>query len=193
MSERFFEVYNGHPGVNHLGNAKNPGIERMWDLANHLRVNKLGGSVLYGVGTDDSHEYFGKEGSRPGRGWVMVRSKFLTPEHLIRAMKAGDFYASSGTNLKDVHWDPASKTLSVQIDPQEGVSYWTEYLVTTLDAQPEDIGRPALATQELSSSYRLKEGETIVRAVITSSIAPVDPVWDEQKQQAWTQPFTSGQ
>lgn len=123
----------------------------------------------------------------------MVRSKFLTPEHLIRAMKAGDFYASSGTNLKDVQWDPATKTLSVQIDPQEGVSYWTEYLVTTLDAQPEDIGRPALATQELSSSYTLKEGETIVRAVITSSIAPQDPVWKEQKQQAWTQPFTRGQ
>jgi hypothetical protein len=108
-------------------------------------------------------------------------------------MKAGDFYASSGTSLKDVHWDPTTKTLSVQIDPQEGVSYWTEYLVTTLDAQPEAIARVALATQDLSSSYTLKEGETIVRAVITSSIAPQDPVWDEQKQQAWTQPFTSSQ
>ncbi|MFM8325401.1 MAG: PHP domain-containing protein, partial [Pirellulaceae bacterium] len=37
VSERFFEVYNGHPGVNHLGNKENPGVERMWDLANHLR------------------------------------------------------------------------------------------------------------------------------------------------------------
>ena len=162
----------------------------MWDLANHLRVNKLGGSVLFGVGTDDSHEYFGKEGSRPGRGWVMVRSKYLTPEHLIRAMKAGDFYASSGTNLKDVRWDSQTKTLSVDIQPQDGVTYWTEYLVTPLDGQPEDIGRVGLATQELSSSYTLKEGETIVRAVITASIAPEDPVWKEQKQQAWTQPFS---
>ena len=74
MSERFFEVYNGHPGVNHRGDAKNPGVERMWDLANHLRVNKLGGSLLMGVATDDSHEYHGKPGSRPGRGWVMVRA-----------------------------------------------------------------------------------------------------------------------
>ena len=128
MSERFFEVYNGHPDTHQLGNAKNPGVERMWDLANHLRVNKLGGQVLFGVGTDDSHEYFGKKGSHPGRGWVMVRAKFLTPEHLIRAMKAGDFYASSGTNLKDVHWDQQTKTLSLEIDPQEGVTYWTEYL-----------------------------------------------------------------
>ena len=164
----------------------------MWDLANHLRVNKLGGSVLYGVGTDDSHEYFGKAGSRPGRGWVMVRSKFLTPEHLIRAMKAGDFYASSGATLKDVRWEPESGTLSVQIDAQEGVTYWTEYLVTDVDGEPEDIGRVGLATQELSSSYSLKKGETIVRAVVTSSLEPADPVWREQKQQAWTQPFTAG-
>ncbi|MCY3005890.1 MAG: hypothetical protein NTV29_07920 [Planctomycetota bacterium] len=189
MSERFFEVYNGHPGVNHLGDANNPGVERMWDLANHLRVNKLGGTLLYGVGTDDSHEYFGKEGSRPGRGWVMVRSKFLTPEHLIRAMKAGDFYASSGATLKDVRWQADGGTLSVEIDAQEGVTYTTEYLVTDVDAKPEDIGRLGLATQELRSSYSLKKGESIVRAVVTSSLAPADAVWSTQKQQAWTQPF----
>ena len=190
MSERFFEVYNGHPGVNHRGDAKNPGVERMWDLANHLRVNKLGGSLLMGVATDDSHEYHGKPGSRPGRGWVMVRAEYLTPEHLIRAMKAGDFYSSSGATLSDVQWDAATKKLSVTIDPAPGATYWTEYLVTTTSGEPEDIGRVGLATQDLSSSYTLQEGETIVRAVITSSLAPVDPVFDDQKQQAWTQPFT---
>jgi hypothetical protein len=105
-------------------------------------------------------------------------------------MKAGDFYASSGTNLKDVRWDSQTNTLSVDVQPQDGVTYWTEYLVTPLDGEPEDIGRVGLATQELSSSYTLKEGETIVRAVITASIAPEDPVWKEQKQQAWTQPFS---
>jgi hypothetical protein len=190
MSERFFEVYNGHPGVNHRGDAKNPGVERMWDLANHLRVNKLGGSLLMGVATDDSHEYHGKPGSRPGRGWVMVRAEYLTPEHLIRAMKTGDFYSSSGATLSDVQWDAATKKLSVTIDPAPGATYWTEYLVTTTSGEPEDIGRVGLATQDLSSSYTLQEGETIVRAVITSNLAPVDPVFDDQKQQAWTQPFT---
>lgn len=190
MSERFFEVYNGHPGVNHRGDAKNPGVERMWDLANHLRVNKLGGSLLMGVATDDSHEYHGKAGSRPGRGWVMVRAEYLTPEHLIRAMKAGDFYSSSGATLSDVKWDAAAKKLSVTIDPAPGATYWTEYLVTTTSGEPEDIGNVGLATQDLSSSYTLKEGETIVRAVITSSLAPVDPGFEDQKQQAWTQPFT---
>jgi hypothetical protein len=31
----------------------------------------------------------------------------------------------------------------------------------------------------------------MVRAVVTSTLAPVDPVFDDQKQQAWTQPFTT--
>lgn len=190
MAERFFEVYNGHPGVNHRGDADHPGIERMWDLANHLRVNKLGGSLLLGVATDDSHEYFGKPGSRPGRGWVMVRARYLTPEHLIRAMKAGDFYASSGVSLEDIHWDVDRRTLSVSIDAVPGVTYTTEYVVTNADATPEQIGRIAHQTQEWKSSYRLADGETIVRAVITSNRPPVDPVFDDQKQQAWTQPFT---
>jgi hypothetical protein len=191
MAERFFEVYNGHPGVNHRGDDKNPGVERMWDLANHLRVNKLGGNILFGVGTDDSHEYFGKPGSRPGRGWVMVRAQYLTPEHLIRAMKAGDFYASSGASLRDVRWDAERRKLSVAIDPEEGVTYTTEYLVTTADADLDQIGRVAFTTDDLESSYRLADGETIVRALVTSSRTPVDPIFDDQKQQAWTQPFTT--
>ena len=123
----------------------------------------------------------------------MVRAQFLTPEHLIRAMKAGDFYASSGVSLKDVQWDNETKTLSVEIDPQDGVTYWTEYIVTDVDGEPEDIGRVGEATEQLRSSYTLKKGESIVRAVVTSSLAPEDPVWKEQKQQAWTQPFTNNQ
>jgi len=190
MAERFFEVYNGHPSVNHRGDATHPGIERMWDLANHLRVNKLGGTLLMGVATDDSHEYFGKPGSRPGRGWVMVRSRFLTPEHLIRAMKAGDFYSSSGATLQEVQWDNERRSLSVQIDPQPGATYTTDYIVTSKDAEADQIGRVAFSSTELRSSYRLAEGETIVRAVVTSNLPPEDPVFDDQKQQAWTQPFT---
>ncbi len=190
MGERYFEVYNGHPGVNHRGDDTHPGIERMWDLANHLRVNKLGGSLLMGVATDDSHEYFGKPGSRPGRGWVMVRARYLTPEHLIRAMKAGDFYSSSGVLLRDVRWDADNKTLSVAIDPQPGQTYTTEFVVTDRDAVDADrIGRVAATSDELQSVYRLADSESIVRAVITSSARPEDPVYDDQRQQAWTQPF----
>ncbi|XZE32709.1 PHP domain-containing protein [Pirellulaceae bacterium SH501] len=189
MSEQFFEVYNGHPGVNHRGDKDHPSVERIWDLANHLRVNKLGGPLLLGIATDDSHEYHGKPGSRPGRGWVMVRSRYLTPEHLIRAMESADFYASSGVSLKDVRWDASTSTLSVEIEPEPNVQYTTEFIVTSKDAEFEQIGRLAKKSTDLQSSYTLAAGETIVRAVVTSSIAPADPVLEDQKQQAWTQPF----
>ena len=121
----------------------------------------------------------------------MVRAQYLTPEHLIRAMKAGDFYASSGVSLRDVQWDSERRKLSVAIEPESGVTYTTQFLVTTADAELDQIGRVAWTTQDLESSYRLADGETMVRAVVTSTLAPVDPVFDDQKQQAWTQPFTT--
>jgi hypothetical protein len=105
-------------------------------------------------------------------------------------MKAGDFYASSGVSLRDVQWDRERRKLSVAIQAEAGVTYTTEYVVTSSDAEPDQIGRVAYSTNDLESSYRLADGETIVRAVVTSSLTPVDPVFDDQKQQAWTQPFT---
>jgi len=41
--ERHFEVYNGHPGVNHRGDDLRPGTERMWDIANTIRLVELAG------------------------------------------------------------------------------------------------------------------------------------------------------
>lgn len=189
VGEKFFEVFNGHPSVNQLGDEKNPGLERMWDLINHIRVNKLGYPPIFGLSTDDTHNYHGKGGSRPGRGWIMVRSRYLTPEHLIRAVEAGDFYSSSGVTLSDVKWNPQDNRLHIQIEGKPGVTYKTEFIVIDKDAEIESVSRVASTSTELTSSYQLNPGEVVVRALITSSEKPVDPVWDEQLQQAWSQPF----
>ena len=123
VRERFFEVFNGHPAVGHLGDEDHPGVERMWDIANTLRLGKLDAPPLFGVATDDSHRYHDKisdDGAPPatsGKGWIMVRSAYLTPEHLIRAMRAGDFYASSGVRLRLVDFDSKARTLSVAVEP----------------------------------------------------------------------------
>ncbi len=37
VSEQFYEVYNGHPGVNQLGDDKHPSVEQIWDIANAIR------------------------------------------------------------------------------------------------------------------------------------------------------------
>ena len=47
VSERFFEVYNGHKSVNQRGDDDHPSIERMWDLANAIRLGRLKACLLY--------------------------------------------------------------------------------------------------------------------------------------------------
>ena len=192
VSERFFEVYNGHPGVNHLGDDEHPSIERMWDVINALRQTSLNVPPMMGIATDDSHEYHGKPGSRPGRGWVMVRSQYLTPEHLIRAMKRGDFYASSGVSLDDVKYDAKSKTLSLQIQSEPDTKYQTKFIATLAKADglidEHRIGVTVATSDSLQPQYTLTGKELYVRAVVTSSQPARDPSFKDQKQQAWTQP-----
>ncbi|GAB5405680.1 MAG: hypothetical protein Aurels2KO_39110 [Aureliella sp.] len=200
VEEQFYEVYNGHPGVNHQGDEDHIGIETMWDVANAIRLHLLASDPILGIATDDSHEYHGKPGSRPGRGWVMVRSKYLTPEHLIKAMKRADFYASSGVVLDDINYDSESKTLDIEIAAADGATYTTEFIATlddapSNDALPESIGTVVAKKTGTNVSYTLTGNELYVRARVTSSLAPVDPVWDDQKRQAWTQPvgWTTGE
>lgn len=192
--EPFFEVYNGHPGVNNLGDASHPGTERMWDLALALRLTVLGLPVLHGIATDDTHAYhqFGFGKSNPGQGWVVVRACRLTPEHLIRAMEAGDFYASTGVVLEEVRCD--GKTLEVRVAPRPGESCTVSFIGTR--AVPGGSLPPAEATGVTLAkvggpvaSYTMQGDELYVRARIDSSLAkPGATVIAQAQQQAWTQP-----
>jgi hypothetical protein len=192
VSERFFEVYNGHPGVNQLGDDEHVGIERMWDIINSLRLTNLHAPPMMGLATDDSHEYHGKKGSRPGRGWIMVRSRYLTPERLIRAMKRGDFYASSGVTLSDVDYESDSETLRLEIQADPGAKYETRFIATLADADglmdEHRIGTTVATSDSTSPQYTLRGNELYVRALVTSSQPANDPSYQDQKMQAWTQP-----
>lgn len=188
--ERFFEVYNGHPGVNQLGDADHPSVEEIWDRINAIRLTDLGEPPIMGIATDDSHEYHGKPGSRPGRGWVMVRCRYLTPEHLIRAMKAGDFYGSSGVTLSDVSFDRDSRELTLTIEAEDGVTYRTEF-IATLAGHEEDgsrIGKVVEVVEGNRATHTLANSELYVRAVVLASKPHPDPSFENQFQQAWTQP-----
>lgn len=194
IQERFFEVYNGHPGVNQLGDADHISIERMWDVANSIRLTQLAAEPLMGVATDDSHEYHGEPGSHTGRGWVMVRAEYLTPEHLIRAMKAGEFYCSSGVTLSSVQFDGKSKRLSLEIAPSGDATFQTQFIASirsedTGELPPaEQIGVVMKTVDGLHAEYTMTGEELYVRAFVTSSADHTDPSIKEQKQQAWTQP-----
>ena len=184
LEEQFFEVYNGHPGINHLGDAEHPGDEELWDVANELRLGKLKAAPLFGVATDDSHDYHGGNVS-PGRGWVMVRSEKLEANALIEAMKKGDFYASTGVVLDEV--SHADGVLLVKARVQDGVDYEIQFIGTRQgeDAEPGEV----LAINEgPSASYPLQGDELYVRAVVTSSRPHPNPSFTDQQEQAWTQP-----
>lgn len=209
VAERYFEVYNGHPSVKHLGDEQHPSVERLWDIANTIRIGQLKSPPLFGLATDDSHEYHGEEGSHPGRGWVMVESRYLSPEHLIRAIKAGRFYASSGVELKSFGSDANTREYKLEIVPADGTEYTTQFIGTLESAdtnsQPPDndkegkpirtsrkysgeVGKVLATVKGTTPSYKLTGREFYVRATVTSSRPVADPVFKGQLEQAWVQP-----
>lgn len=212
VAEKFFEVYNGHPIAFNMGDDTHQSVERLWDIANTIRLEKLKAAPLYGLASDDTHEYHnpGMARSTPGRGWIMVRAVHLTPESLIRAIKTGDFYATDGVLLSDVRFDADAKTLSVDIAPDGDATFTTAFLgslegvdlaATPMKAKGADgvdrqttgkyadaVGQVLATIEGAHASYTLKGNELYVRAVVTSSKAPSEPSRENQKAQAWTQP-----
>jgi hypothetical protein len=210
---RFFEVYNGHPQVHNDGDEFRAGTERIWDIVLSNRLTKGEGEILYGLATDDAHTYHGGTVG-PGKGWVMVRSGELAPEAILDAIDKGDFYASTGVNLKDIRFN--GRKLNIEIEPQEGVEYTTEFIgtlkgteltgtVTTDQEENEinnttmtyssEVGKVLSTSNSLNSSYTFSGNELYVRARITSTADHVDPNSKNQlgKQKAWVQPYIQKQ
>jgi hypothetical protein len=208
LRERFMEVYNGHSSVGQLGDEHHPNVEYIYDVANTIRVGQLNAPPLFCVATDDSHHYDGEQSCRPGRGWIMVRAEKLEPDTIVRAIKAGDFYASSGVTLADVRYDANKKLLQLEIEPEEGVEYTTQFIGTKqgYDANSEqrtgrdgkplrttrkysaDVGQVLASGKGTSPAYHLTGDELYVRAIVTSTKPHPDPSFTGQHQQAWTQP-----
>jgi hypothetical protein len=207
-AERFFEIFNGHPTVNQLGDELRPGLELFWDIANTLRIDRFKSPPLLGLGTDDSHNYHTGKGATSGRAWIVVRAAKLEADTLVEAIGRGDFYASSGVVLKDIRFDSQTKTLKLEIEPQEGAEFTTQFIGTPSDydrtwpAATTADGRQltvkerycpkigtVLSTQTgLQPSYQLTGKELYIRAVVTSSRPHPNPTLKDQKEQAWTQP-----
>jgi len=211
--ERFFEVYNGHPVVYTYGDDHHIGTERMWDIILTLRLAELKEEIIYGLATDDAHQYhhWGSDHSNPGLGWVVVRAKFLTPESIVRALEAGDFYASTGVVLKDIQFD--GKTIKIQIQPEGGISYTTQFIgtrrgydrrskpVLNKAGQPlpvtrrysDDVGEILSEVQGISPGYSLSGNEFYVRAKVVSSKLRENTYHGKPEVEvAWTQPELPG-
>ncbi len=165
---RHFEIWNGHPFVNNRGGGGSPSTEEMWDKILST------GRVIFGVATDDAH-FFRQEYSpslaMAGRGWIMVRATELTAAAILAAFDRGDFYCSSGVELKS--YDANEREIRIELPPGTGGSaprYRTFF-----------IGKDGVVLKQDDSftpSYQFQGNELYVRARIESSNGSM----------AWTQP-----
>jgi hypothetical protein len=186
---RFFEVSNGHPATNDLGDAAHPSTERLWDLVLARRLTELDLGLVYGLATDDGHNYheLGPERANPGRGWIVVRARDLSPDALLEAMRRGDFHASSGVEIDDVRTDVSAYVVSPRA--RAGEVLVTRFL--GLRATPQGFGEPGellLETAQQPARYVFAGDEVYVRAVVSSSLAHPRARAQEERQQAWLQP-----
>jgi hypothetical protein len=186
QGERFFEVYNGHPQVHNLGDADHIGTEEMWDHVNIAYLQK-GQPLLYGLATDDSHNYhhIGSKWSNAGRGWIMVNAKELTPSALIEAMESGDFYASTGVELKKYNFENNKLAVKVDVTPNE--DYKIEF-IGCKKGEKEAVILYAVDANE--AEFSLSPDVLFVRAKVTSTKPPENPVENIDAEMAWTQPVT---
>ncbi len=210
--ENFFEVYNGHPTVHNSGDETHASTERMWDIINTFRIAKLDLPVMYGLGTDDGHNYFEEapgKGAQPGRGWVQVLTKSLDPDSLVAALESGQFYSTSGVVLSEIQ--VKDRKMHVAIAADEGVTYRIDFIGTrkgfdeTSTPASDDpttaedltrkysdqIGVILKTVSDVDADYELDGTELYVRAVVTSSRVHPNPSEAGEFERAWIQPYVA--
>jgi hypothetical protein len=156
----------------------------MWDRIN-IAYLAAGKPLMYGVATDDSHNYhmFGDAYSNSGRGWVMVQADSLRPASLIEAMEAGDFYGSTGVTLSEII--EKDNKLSVAVAGEEGVVYTIQFIGVR---QGEEMSSVLMEKKGVAAEFELEEDIVFVRAKIVSDKYKENPFKEGDFETAWTQP-----
>jgi major membrane immunogen (membrane-anchored lipoprotein) len=184
--EQFFEVYNGHPLVNNYGDSVHISTEAMWDQINVAYANR-NQSFIFGLATDDSHNYHQMGGifANAGRGWVMVQAESLRADALIAAMEAGRFYASTGVTLSEYAFE--NNEIKIQIAAESGVEYKIEFLAVSQGDTEVITFDPIVGT---SATFKVTEEFLFARARITSTKSKPNPFQEGDVEMAWTQPVS---
>lgn len=158
------EVFNGHPGANILGSPGKPSYEEIWDGV------LSAGKSMFGVATDDSHNYydFNPMQSNPGRGWVMVRADELSTEAIVEALSSGAFYSSTGVILEEL--EVSDSGISLKVQQERDYLYVTRFI--------GQDGKVFAEVEGVEASYDMQGNEGYVRAAVTASSG----------HKAWAQP-----
>lgn len=184
QGERFFEVFNGHPLVHNFGDSLHIGTEEMWDLINIAYLSQ-GKPLIYGLATDDSHNYHesGRKFSNAGRGWVVVQAAALNAAALIGAMEQGKFYASTGVTLRRLRF--RKNKLKIKVKQEPGVQYHISFIGCRSGDTQTQVLQEHSGTK---ASFKMDADILFVRAKITSDKAHRNPIETADFEMAWTQP-----
>ncbi len=209
---RLFELCNADGGHTFPPHPEWYSMEKFWDIVNAFRVED-GFDVVFGAGTDDTHNYTDVAGSaRPGEAWVCVRAASLESDALVQAMYRGDFYSSTGVELESVSFDAASGTLSVAVNPRADTEYTVRFITTrtgfdrtvtafddpSKEKKPSrkglryaaEIGREVLAVPGPVATYTMAPEDLYVRATVVSTRQAKPQASNEPAfETAWTQPY----
>ncbi len=199
---RLFELNNNAVDGKYDAHPQGWKPEQFWDVVNAYRAAH-DQPLLFGMGSDDRHAY-----EPPPKAWSVVRAARLGTSELLRAIQAGDFYASNGLDFADVQFD--GKTLSVKIDVREEGSYRILFLGTRKDYDPtsrvidvaegprcparkidiysDSIGVVLDTIEGTEGSYTLQSDDLYVRAKIVKAVEDLKPDWESQPA-AWSQPY----
>lgn len=116
------------------------------------------GYRLWGTATDDAHKP-----EQRNRGWVMVSAE-RSREAIVAALKAGQFYASSGVNIMSITCD--GSRLTIESENAQEIRFYA------------DRGSMRARSEGPTASYDIRDDDIYVRAELYGSGATM----------AWTNP-----
>lgn len=154
------EVFNG-TSVDHNDRADS------WYMADLLYQH---GHRYTACATDDTH--FNPNRADFLLGWVWVKSESLSPEALLQALKAGDYYSSTGPQISDI--EVTGEKIVVRCSPAERV------FVTGAGSRSESRHGPGIREAEFSlNRFRGSYFRVVVRDQ-WGRRAWSNPVWPDQ-------------
>ena len=100
--------------------------------------------------------------ANPGRGWIMVRASELSAPALVDAIDRGDFYASTGVEVRE--YEVTGQGIRLKL-PADGRFAETRYSTFFVGKGGQVLKRDGTA----EPAYRFKGDELYVRARVVAS------------------------
>jgi hypothetical protein len=125
------------------------------------------GKRIFACATDDAH--FNPNARDRMMGWVMVKSKALSPEAILTALKAGDFYSSTGPDILDIEVIPGH-SVYVRCSPASHI-YALGRPIEFMSANEHCISEAEFSLKDWRSPY--------VRVLVR----------DDYQRKAWSNPI----